>query len=269
MNELMRMPLLASEHGGRIDDLIVYVHIIMAILFVGWGLFFAYTLVRFRKSRNPVADYQGVTSKASTNLEIAVAVAEVWLLVGLSIPFWATEVAVIPPPESNPMTVRVVAQQFAWNVHYPGPDGVFGRTAVDLVDEAANPLGLDPEDPNGHDDVTTINQLYLPVDRRIVVQLSTKDVIHSFALPEFRVKQDAIPGMSIPVTFVPTVTTAEMRAIHGDEARNFEIACAQLCGLGHYRMRGFVTILPDAEFETWMSEQVEEQMETGEDDFWG
>jgi cytochrome c oxidase subunit 2 len=268
MTELLGLPLLASEHGAVIDQLILYVHILMFVLFIGWGLFFAYTLVRFRKSRNPVANYGGVTSHASTGLEIAVAVAEVGLLVGISIPFWATQIDSAPPPGSNPLEVRVIAQQFAWNVHYPGPDGVFGRTTVALVDEQTNPLGLDPKDPHGDDDVTTINQLYLPVDRRVVVNLSTKDVIHCFALPEFRVKQDVIPGMSIPVSFVPTMTTAEIRTIEGDPARNFEIACAQLCGLGHYRMRGFVTVLPEKEFEAWLDEQVQEQ-KSDEDDIWG
>jgi cytochrome c oxidase subunit 2 len=126
MSELLGLPLLASEHGAKIDELIIYVHIMMSVLFIGWGLFFAYVLIRFRKSRNPIANYQGVTSRTSTNLEVAVAVAEVWLLVGLSIPFWATQIDTAPAPESNPLEVRVVAQQFAWNIHYPGPDGVFG-----------------------------------------------------------------------------------------------------------------------------------------------
>jgi len=267
MSKLLGLPLLASEHGARIDQLIVYVHIMMAALFIGWGLFFVYVLIRFRKSRNPTANYSGVTSRASTNLEVAVAVAEVWLLVGISIPFWATQIDTTPPPESHPLEVRVVAQQFAWNVHYPGPDGIFGRTTVAHVDEQSNPLGLDPKDPHGNDDVTTINQLYLPVNRRVVVNLSTKDVIHSFSLPEFRVKQDVIPGMSIPVSFVPTMTTAQMRVIEANDKRDFEIACAQLCGLGHYRMRGYVTVLPEAEFEGWLAKQVEES-KVPEDDVW-
>lgn len=267
MTELLGLPLLASEHGDKVDQIIGYVHILMAILFIGWSTFFVYVVIRFRASRNPTASYHGVTSKASTKLEVAVAVAEVWLLVGLSIPFWASEIDSTPPPESNPLEVRVVAQQFAWNVHYPGPDGIFGVTTVKHVDEETNPLGLDPNDPYGADDITTINQLYLPVNRRVVVNVSTKDVIHSFGLPEFRVKQDTIPGMSIPVSFVPTMTTAEMREIQGDEKRNFEIACAQLCGLGHYRMRGFVTVLPEEEFEGWLEEQAQEPEEG--DDFWG
>jgi cytochrome c oxidase subunit II len=141
--------------------------------------------------------------------------------------------------------VRVVGEQFSWNIHYPGPDRKFGRTDISKV-TADNPLGLDRADPAAKDDITTINQLYLPVDRPALVHLSSKDVIHSFGLYEMRVKQDAVPGMSIPVWFVPTRT--------GD----YEITCSQLCGLGHFRMRGFITIQSDAEFKKWLDDQAKE-----------
>jgi len=148
----------------------------------------------------------------------------------------------------------VIGEQFAWNVHYPGPDGKFGRTRPELV-SADNPIGLDRRDPDAKDDVTTINQLNLPVGRPVLVRLSTKDVIHSFGLYEMRVKQDAIPGMSIPVWFIPTVTTAEMRQRLGKSDFDYEITCSQLCGLGHFRMRGFVTIQSEAEYRAWMADQ--------------
>ena len=261
MNKLLGLPLLASEHGGKIDQIVILIHVIMFVLFIGWGAFFVYALIRFRKSRNPTADYLGVTKHTSSYLEIAVAIVEAVLLIGISIPFWATKIDALPAPESNPLHLRVVAQQFAWTIHYPGPDGIFGRSSVTLVDEQTNPIGLDPDDPQGKDDITTLNQLYLPVNRPAIIHLSTKDVIHCFSLTEFRVKQDIIPGMSIPVSFVPTMTTAEMREIQDDETRNFEIACAQLCGLTHYRMRGYVTVLQEEEFESWLSERLEEKEE--------
>ncbi len=129
------------------------------------------------------------------------ALIEIGLLIFYAIPAWATRVKAFPA-ESEAVVVRVVAEQFAWNVHYPGPDGKFGRTDIKLV-SADNPLGLDRSDPNAKDDITTINQLNLPVDRPVLVHLSSKDVIHSFGLYEMRVKQDAIPGMTIPVWFIP------------------------------------------------------------------
>lgn len=260
------LPQLASEHGGALDSTLGLVHVLMAVLFVGWGAFFAYVLVRFRKGRNPKADYVGVTSKTSTWLEVGVAVAEAFLLVGLSIPLWAERVARFPA-EQEATVVRVVAEQFAWNVHYPGPDGAFGRTDVELIDVQSNPLGLDREDPASKDDVTTVNQLHLPAGRPALVQLSSKDVIHSFALQEMRVKQDAVPGLTIPVWFVPAVTTEEMRQRTGNPEFGYEISCAQLCGLGHYRMRGYLTVHTADGFAQWMAEEQAKLGDTG-DAFW-
>jgi cytochrome c oxidase subunit 2 len=266
MTEWMGLPPLASTHGGQIDSLIGWIHVFMAILFVGWGGFFLFALVRFRQSRNPVADYRGVTSHRSTYLEVGVAVIEAVLLIGFAIPLWATRVDA-QPPENESVVVQVTGEQFAWNIHYPGPDGVFGRTDIKLLDLQSNPLGLDRTDPAAKDDVTTVNQLYLPVDRPVIVRLRSKDVIHSFGVPEFRVKQDAVPGFTIPIWFIPNVTTADMRTRLGNPEFQYEIACAQLCGLGHARMRGFVTVQSAEEFQKWMADAQAEQAAAESDPF--
>jgi cytochrome c oxidase subunit 2 len=242
------------------------IHIFMLILFVGWGGFFLYAIVRFRQSRNPVADYKGVTSHRSTYLEVGVAVVEAVLLIGFAIPLWAARVDNLPP-ENEALLVQVTGEQFAWNVHYAGPDQVFGRTDVKLLDLQSNPLGLDRSDPAAKDDVTTVNQFYMPVNRPVIVRLRSKDVIHSFGVPELRVKQDAIPGLTIPIWFIPTVTTAEMRTRTGNAEFQYEIACAQLCGIGHARMRGFVTVQTAEEFQAWMEKTVAEQAEAASDPF--
>jgi cytochrome c oxidase subunit II len=266
MTEWLGLPALASTHGGHIDSLIGWTHVFMLILFVGWGAFFAYVLIRFRQSRNPVANYAGVKSHSSSYLEGGVLVVEMVLLFAFSIPLWAARVDHVPS-ESEALVVHLTAEQFAWNVRYAGPDGVFGQTAIKLIDAQNNPLGVDRSDPAAKDDVTTINQLYLPANTPIIVKLRSKDVIHSFNVPEFRVKQDAIPGLTIPVWFIPNVTTAEMRARTGNPEFQYEIACAQLCGLGHYRMRGFVTVLGAEEFQEWMDEKVKESLEAESDPF--
>jgi cytochrome c oxidase subunit II len=258
MTGWLGLPELASAHGGQIDEMIGWVHVFMLVLFVGWGGFFAYCLVRFRQSRQAVADYAGVKSHNSTYLEAGVAVVEAVLLFGFAIPLWAARVDRMPP-ESEALVVEVTAEQFAWNVHYAGPDGRFGRKDIKLLDVSSNPLGLDRSDPAAKDDVTTLNQLYLPVNKPIIVKLRSKDVIHSFGVPELRVKQDAIPGLTIPIWFVPTVTTAEMRTRMEKPEFQYEIACAQLCGLGHAAMRGFVTVQTAEEFQKWMEEQVSQQ----------
>jgi len=193
-------------------------------------------------------------------------VVEAVLLIGFAIPLWATRVEAMPP-ESEALVVQVTGEQFAWNVHYPGADRTFGRTDINLLDLQTNPLGLDRSDPAAKDDVTTVNQLYLPVNRPVIVRLRSKDVIHSFGVPEFRVKQDAVPGFTIPIWFVPTVTTADMRSQTGNPEFQYEIACAQLCGLGHARMRGFVTVQSDQEFQTWLAEAQAEQAAAESDPF--
>lgn len=256
-------PPAASAHAGDIDRMIDAVHVLMLLLFVGWILFFFYALFRFRASRNPKADYVGVKKKTNTYLEIGVAVAEGILLLGFSIPAWSERVDDIPSGAET-VEVRVVSQQFAWNIWYPGADGVFGEQDLSLIDEASNPLAL-VRDGAGADDIVTLNQLHLPVGKPAIIHLSSKDVIHSFNLPNMRIKQDAIPGLTIPLWFEPTITTAQMREQTGDPAYVYEIACAQLCGNSHYAMRGFLTVHAQEEFDAWMATEVEALQ--GGDDF--
>ena len=241
MGELLGLPVQASEHAAEIDNMIVLLHWLMAVLFVGWGAFFIYTLIRFRAKANPKADYTGVTSHTSSYLEITVAVIEAVLLVGFAIPAWAHRVNDIPP-EEEATVVRMIGKQFEWHSHYPGADGRWGRRDLSLI-TPTNSIGLDRSDPNGADDIVSINQMNLPIDKPVIVYLSSQDVIHSMGIAEMRVKQDAIPGIEIPVWWVPN--------LEGD----FEVNCSQLCGLGHYRMRGFVSIMPEAEYEAWLAEE--------------
>ncbi len=238
------LPENAAAHGAELDQMLGLVHWLVLVLFLIWAPFFLYTLWRFRASRSPRADYYGVRSHLSTYQEVGVVVAELVLLFGFAIPTWAElrEERTYPSEEESTV-VHVITEQFAWNVHYPGPDGVFGERDIELLDQQTNPVGLKRDDPNAADDVVTVNELNLPVDKPVIVHLSSKDVIHSFGIPVMRVKQDAIPGLTIPVWFVPTRT--------GD----WEIACAQLCGVGHYRMRGYVTVQSQEDFDAWLAEQ--------------
>jgi len=241
MLNLLGLPVAASTHAGEIDQMIVLVHWLMAVLFVGWGAFFIFVLVRFRKGANPNASYTGAKGKLAKYTEGAVALVEIVLLVGYAIPAWATRVRDFPA-ESQAVVVRVIGAQFEWDIHYPGKDGKFGRTDNSLI-ASDNPLGLDRSDPDAKDDVTTINQLNMPVNRPVLVHLSSKDVIHSFGLYEMRVKQDAIPGMDIPVWFIP------------NRIGDYEIACSQLCGLGHFRMRGFYNVKSEADYQKWLDDE--------------
>ena len=266
------LPINMSVQGSRIDEINAIVHWLMLILFVGWGIFFIVSLVKFRASKNDTADYEGVKSHLSSVLEAAVAVIEIVILFGFGFPIWADRVTDVPAP-SESVHLRVIGQQFAWNIHYPGPDSKFGSTSAELVDEQDNPIGLDRSSDNAADDFYTVNQFHIPVNQKIRVDLTSKDVIHSFSLPELRVKQDAIPGMTIPVHFQATMTSEEfLKTTVGTarEGRGLEVTCAQLCGLGHYRMRGFFTVHDDEGYQAWLDVQAEYlEEETGDDDDWG
>ncbi len=244
---MLGLPPLASEHGRNVDDLIIYIHWLMIVLFVGWLAYFCYALLRFRRSRNPKADYFGVRNHASNYIEIAVALVEAVLLIGLAVPFWAKAVDKFPK-ESESTVIQVVAQQFAWNVRYAGKDGSFGRQDMRFV-TATNPFGVDPDDPKGKDDIQTLNEIHVPLvknadgnSRPVIIYISSRDVVHSFKVIAMRVTQDAIPGMRIPIWFRPTLEG------------KFQINCAQLCGIGHANMTGgFITVESEQAYEQWLT----------------
>jgi cytochrome c oxidase subunit II len=250
MEKILGLPVLASEHGRQVDNLIIYIHWLMIALFVGWLGYFAYTLFRFRRARNPKADYYGVRNHSSTYIEGAVALVEVVLLVAVAIPYWARAVDKFPAQEESTV-VQVVAQQFAWNVRYSGKDGKLGRQDMHYV-TADNVFGVDPKDPAGKDDVQTLNELHVPLVknpdgkyRPVIAFISSKDVVHSFKIIALRVTQDAIPGLRIPTWFRPT-----------QEGR-FQINCAQLCGNGHSNMsQGFVVVESPEAYQKWLASKV-------------
>ncbi len=266
------LPISISSSGPAIDETIVLMHWLMLFLFIGWGTFFIVSLIKFRKSKSPQADYVGVKSHMSTVFEVAVALIEIILLIGFSFPIWANRVNDVPTSNQDIIHVRVVAQQYAWNIHYPGPDGLFGNLKSELVDEVSNPIGLYRSSFGASDDFFTINQFHIPVNKKIRIDLSTKDVIHSFKLPELRVGQDAIPGMTIPIHFEATMTSEQfLKQMVGTprEGKGLEIACAQLCGLGHYRMKGYLTVETEDEYNDWLDLQAEYLLEENEEDEWG
>ncbi|MEY2492639.1 MAG: cytochrome c oxidase subunit [Verrucomicrobiota bacterium] len=243
INELLGQPPNASEHGYQIDHILEFCHWFMAALFVGWSAFFIYVLIRFRRGRNPVASHEGVTSGISTHLEFAVVLIEAVLLVGFAVPLWAKRVNQFPETR-DAILVHAIGQQFNWNFHLPGPDGTFGKRNPDLVTNS-NPLGLDPNDPAAKDDIVVLGELHVPVNRPVIIELSSKDVIHNFALVSMRIAQDAIPGSIIPMWFKPV------------KAGTYEVICGQLCGLGHYGMKGTLVVDTPEDYQAWLKERAE------------
>jgi cytochrome c oxidase subunit 2 len=239
-HKLLGLPELASSNGQAVDDLMVYVHWLMLALFVGWIIYFGYVLWRFNAARNRKADYHGSKSKIPNYIELAIVGIEAVLLVGVAVPIWAKNVDHFPKPEDSTV-IQIMAQQFAWNARYPGPDGKFGRQDMKLI-TSTNVFGIDPADPVGKDDVQVLNEIHVVVNKPVLIYLSSKDVIHSLKLVAMRITQDAIPGLRIPVTFTPT------------KIGRYQIECAQLCGNGHAAMAGgFVIVQSGADFKAWLN----------------
>ncbi len=236
------LPALASEHGAGIDRMIHYLLVTVGLLFVVGHLVLGYFVWRF--SCQDRVTYRLPSPKAEKAWSLIpvllmAVIAEGGVLV-LGLPVWGKIYGSPAPPEAVP--VEVTGEQFAWNVRYPGRDGAFGRTDPRLITDT-NPLGLDKNDQAAKDDILDLGVVHVPVNRPVRVRLRAKDTLHSFFLPHFRVKQDAVPGMSIEIWFVPT------------QVGEYEIACAEVCGFGHYQMRGLLRVLPPARFEQWLAEQ--------------
>lgn len=213
----LRLPEGVSSYSGRIDGLFRLILWITGVIFVVVEFLLLLFLFRYRHREGRRARYTHGNNRVEVVWTIVPAVICVVLAL-LSRRSWA-EIKQQMPREALP--IEITAEQFAWNIRYPGPDGRFGTA----------------------DDIVTLNQLHIPVGRAVVVTLRSKDVIHSFFLPEFRVKQDAVPGMSTRIWF------------DGQRAGHWEIACAELCGLGHYRMKGFITVESQEEYDKFLAEQ--------------
>jgi cytochrome c oxidase subunit 2 len=236
------LPTLASKHGAGIDTMLRFLLATTGTL-VLVGLTVLAWLI-WRGGLRARVTHRLASPRIELGLPLAIGVLMAVLAEGgvlaIGLPVWDEYFGAAPPPDA--LTIDVVAQQFLWNVRYPGADGTFGRTDTRLIDETTNPIGLDRTDPAAADDILLVNQIVAAVNRPIHVRLHSKDMIHSFFLPHLRVKQDAIPGMMPEVTFVPT------------REGTFELACAELCGLGHYKMQGLFKVVAPGELERAIAE---------------
>jgi len=237
------LPELASDHGRGVDRMIHYTMLTAgAMLLLGHGVLGA-LLWRSGGRTEPVA--RALSHRSERRWSVAAAVVVALIAEGgvlaLGFPVWNQYFGTTAP--ANALVIEVTAEQFGWNVRYAGADNIFGRTEPRLI-TLDNPLGMDPADPRGKDDVVTLNVMHAVVGRAVKIRLRSKDVLHGFFLPNLRVKQDAVPGMTIELWFTPVRTG------------RFELACTQLCGFGHYEMKGVLIVETPEEFARWMKEQL-------------
>lgn len=247
-SKLLGIPESFSAHGGQVDHLLDVVHWFMIALFVGWTIFFFYCIFRFRQKSSPKASYTGVKSHLSSHLEVGVVIIEAVLLLGFAFPLWAERVDSWKEVQKlDPMRVRVVGWQFGWTYHYAGADGKFGRVDSALMSGVGD-IGLDLKDPNALDDFTS-PILKLPVNRAVVLNITSTDVIHNYSIVPMRIQQDAIPGREIPMWFTPTKPLETL------------VVCGQLCGENHANMSGTLEVVTTDDFETWFQGQTKAKLE--------
>jgi cytochrome c oxidase subunit 2 len=238
------LPVGASAAAAGIDHHFATTYVLMGFVFVAAQLILGFFAWKYRDRAS--ATQPSLYTHGNNTLEITWTVLTAVLFIGLnfmSSSIWASER--FRPAAADAVQVEVTGMQFAWYFRYPGPDGKFGATKPELQDASAGgeaAIGLDPTDPASKDDVVT-GTMYVPVNREIDVILRAEDVIHSFFIPAMRFKQDAVPGIAIHMHFTPIAT--------GD----YEIACSQLCGLGHYKMHGILKVVSQQDFDKWLAER--------------
>ena len=235
------MPPVASRHGVGVDGVIHYLFDATGPVLVIGALVLGSFLWRYGRGRatgSPATNARAELWWSIVPVIGMMAITEVGVVVK-GLPVWH-EIYAKPPADA--VAVEVTGQQFEWIVRYPGPDGAFGRVAPEFVSRE-NPAGLDRDDPAAHDDIVLRNQVHIPVGRAVNLRLRGRDVLHSFSVPAFRVKQDVVPGILGKTLFVAT------------RPGRYEIACTQVCGMGHYRMHGAVYVDTPEEYDAWLQHQ--------------
>lgn len=237
-----------SENAGPIDAQFNRTLAVVAVAFVSAQLALGYAVMRFGRKGDARAVYTHGSNKLEATWTIVTAVIFVVLAI-LGQRVWVS--LHLTAAAADAVRAEVVAQQFQWNFHYPGADGVLGKTEAKYIDDGSlNFVGLDPTDPAGHDDAQ-LTTLIVPKDRQVELTLRSKDVIHSFFVPALRFKQDTLPGMAIKIHF-----TAK-------EEGKYEIPCAELCGSLHYNMKTNMVVIPADEYDRLIAmpeEKIKEQL---------
>ena len=227
-----------ASNWSQIDDTIDITLLVTGFVFVAVNLFMAYAIIKYRAKKGARATYDPENTKLETWLTILTSVGVAAMLTpGLFV--WG-EFVTVP---DGAIEVEATGQQWHWTYRYPGEDGEFGNVKSELI-TSANPYGMDPEDPFGMDDILIESpEVHIPVDVPIKFNLRSKDVLHDFAVAEFRVKMDLVPGMESYLWFTPTVLGT------------YEVLCEELCGIAHHTMRGAVVVDTQTDFNTWLAAQ--------------
>jgi cytochrome c oxidase subunit II len=243
----------ASDHGHDVDNMLKITIVITGIVFIITQIILFWFAYKYQESDNRKAYFYPHNNKLEV-LWTAVPAIVLTVMVGFGLYYWFRITGEAP---ANAMQVEVTGSQFKWEFRYPGKDKVLGKKYFKRIDEGANnPLGQLWEDSTNKDDIYIVQEdLHLVVNKPVRLIINAKDVVHDVGLSHFRLKMDAVPGTPTTMWFTPTKTTKQMRTETGDPEFVYEISCDQMCGQGHYKMRGTLVVESQEEFDFWMAKQ--------------
>ncbi len=241
----------ASVEGARVDSMLWVTLAVTGIVFILTQIVLFWFAYKYQEKENNKVFYFPHSTKLEVIWTVIPAIAlTVLVVIGLRNWFLFTG-----EPPKNAMVVEVTGKQFGWIYRYPGKDGSFGKKYYKNIDNASNSLGLIWEDKLGHDDLVMEQTMYLVKGRPVKLIIGSRDVIHDVGLSHFRMKMDAVPGIPTTMWFTPKYTTKEMKEMTKNPDFQYEISCDQMCGNGHYSMKGVIEVVEQEEFDAWMVKQ--------------
>jgi cytochrome c oxidase subunit II len=245
------LPASASDHGIEYDSMFKYTLWVTGIVFVITQFALFYFSFKYRASDRRTPFFFAHSNKLEIIWTVIPAIA-MTVLVVIGLKNWFNMTGAPPPVHQ---TVEVIGKQFNWMMHYPGPDGRLGKKDFKLINDADNILGLDWTDPFAKDDIISGGELHLAKGMPVELAIGSRDVIHDVGLPHFRMKMDAVPGVRTSIWFTPIITTDSMKQITKNPNFVYELSCDQMCGSGHYSMRGTVIVHEPADLAKWLGAQ--------------
>jgi cytochrome c oxidase subunit 2 len=246
------LPISASEQGVGYDMMLKVTVIVTGIVFFATQTLLFWFAFRYQSTEKRTSYFYAHNNKLELIWTTIPAIAMA-SLVAVGLKHWFAITAPAPPEAA---VVEIIGKQFNWIVRYPGKDGTLGKRDFRKINDANNVLGLDWSDRNNLDDIVAQNgEIHMVVNKPVKLIIGSRDVIHNVGLPHFRIKMDAVPGITTTLWLTPTVTTAEMKRITNNPDFVYEISCAEMCGNGHYSMRGTIIVESQAEYNIWMAKQ--------------
>jgi len=246
------LPVAACKTGENYDKMFQVTLIVTGLVFLATQIVLIYFAFKYQSSEKRKSSFYFSHDNRLEVIWTTIPAIAMTILVVIGLKNWFEVTA---PAPDNAMVVEIVGKQFNWIVRYPGQDKELGIRDFRKINDANNVLGLDWSDPHNHDDIITQGEMHLVVNRPVKLIIGSRDVIHDVGLPHFRMKMDAVPGITTTLQFTPTITSDSMKLITGNQNFVYEIACDQLCGKGHYSMRGTIIVETQAQYDAWTAKQ--------------